>query len=161
MGMCYCFASASSHWRLKYDNIRLQERPQDGAGAAAIHRRRGGGPHQDAQLPALGVEPLKSVFLQVEHLNPGQPTTLLGISHKHWWPVFFTRLASSFSRGPVLYCIRVIDHDVTPYLSQIREFTRLKIKISVLRLIGSLLTLYLGIKCYSIFLINTYTLLLL
>lgn len=49
--------------------FRLQEGPQNGVGAAAVDRRRGGGAHQDAQLPAVRVQPPASVVLQVFDLS--------------------------------------------------------------------------------------------
>lgn len=64
--------------------LKFQEGPQNGAGPAAIHRRRGGGSHQDAQLPAVGVQPPQGVLLQVQHLNA---TSIAASSEYHtMWP---------------------------------------------------------------------------
>lgn len=54
---------------LRLDYLRFQKGPQNGAGATAVHRRRRGCPHQNAQLPVVRVQPPQSVLLQVEYLN--------------------------------------------------------------------------------------------
>lgn len=58
----------------------LQEGPQNGSGPTVVHRRRSDRAHQDAQLPALGIQSPQGVFLQIKHLNGFDRTITLNIT---------------------------------------------------------------------------------
>lgn len=47
----------------------FQERQEDGADSATRYGRSSSGTDKDAQLPAVGVQPSASQFLQVQHID--------------------------------------------------------------------------------------------
>lgn len=68
--------------------LPLQQGPQDGPDTAQLDRGGRVRTDQDAQLPALGIEPSACQFFQIQHLNvcvrdSGAPKY---IPHKHTHP---------------------------------------------------------------------------